>query len=69
MNKFLISKTLYVNSYNCYKKAWLNKYKKHLREPISLAGQLNISEEHKIGQLAIQPTDSKGLLIHNSCQK
>lgn len=64
MNKFLISKTLYVNSYNCYKKAWLNKYKKHLREPISLAGQLNISEGHKIGQLAIQHTDSNGLLIH-----
>jgi hypothetical protein len=63
MKNFLISKTLYVNSSKCHKKAWLNKYKKHLREPISLAGQLNIEEGHAVGKLAIRHIDGKGLMI------
>ena len=66
----MISKSSYVDSYNCSKKMWLSHHKPFLKEEMTEAEKLNIEDGNQVGSLAITHVDfSGGILIDTTNKK
>jgi predicted RecB family nuclease len=66
----MISKSSYVESYNCSKKMWLSHHKPFLKEEMTEAEKLNIEDGNQVGSLAITHVDfSGGVLIDTKNKK